>query len=376
MYIADTDSDTGQTWNTGPLMSDSCGYLALDHDGKRVIVAFRGTYSITNTIYDLATVPQEYVPYPGGSDDDPEQLPGPEESYGRHGLLSRPWRWFRKAKHRFASWSSGVDGLARAGQGKELVVMHGHEDGVEHRPERPKCTNCIVHMGFFSSWKDCRRLIIPHLQKLRESYPSYNLHLVGHSLGGAVAALAALETEVMGWHPTVTTFGEPRIGNAGIRDYLNELFELDDSDNEGGNGGRYRRMTHNNDPVPLLPLTEWGYKMHSGEIYISKPELQPSISDLRLCEGDEDSECIFGGEAEAPFVGAPESEPEPDDDNEAEGVGDLEIEVNNRWGFPARYRLWRLFFAHRDYFWRLGLCIKGGDPTDWGRRYDNISEEL
>jgi len=29
--------------------------------------------------------------------------------------------------------------------------------------------------------------------------------------------------------------------------------------------------------------------------------------------------------------------------------------------------MWQLFFAHRDYFWRLGLCLPGGDPFDWGR---------
>jgi hypothetical protein len=46
------------TWNTGPLLSDSCGYIALDHGKQRVIVAFRGTYSIANTVVDLSTVPQ------------------------------------------------------------------------------------------------------------------------------------------------------------------------------------------------------------------------------------------------------------------------------------------------------------------------------
>src|SRR4051794_1593422 len=55
------------TWNTGPLLSDSCGYIALSHPPSppRIILAFRGTYSIANTIVDLSTIPQEYVPYPG-----------------------------------------------------------------------------------------------------------------------------------------------------------------------------------------------------------------------------------------------------------------------------------------------------------------------
>jgi hypothetical protein len=63
------------TWNTGPLLSDSCGYIALDHGKKRVIVAFRGTYSVANTIVDLSTVPQAYVPYPDdGTDEDARTL--------------------------------------------------------------------------------------------------------------------------------------------------------------------------------------------------------------------------------------------------------------------------------------------------------------
>ena len=46
------------TWNTGPLLSDSCGYIALDHGKKRVIVAFRGTYSAVS--YTHLTLPTIY----------------------------------------------------------------------------------------------------------------------------------------------------------------------------------------------------------------------------------------------------------------------------------------------------------------------------
>jgi hypothetical protein len=337
------------------MMSDSCGYIALDHRGERIIVAFRGTYSITNTIVDLATIPQEYVPYPGDPGEDPGDLPAAHDS--TRSWLSRPLGWLWRSRHRHLSSPSPRGST-------------GPVD--EDKPKGPKCNNCTVHVGFFTSWKATRRIILPHLKNLHGLYPNYKLHLVGHSLGGAVAALAALETEVAGWNPTVTTFGEPRIGNVGLREYLDELFHLKDSDDEDdasqksksnrkvAEGGRYRRMTHINDPVPLLPLSEWGFKMHAGEIYISKEELQPGVSDLELCSRDEDVECIFGAEAGAPFV---PSEPEDGTD---------EVDLRKRWGLPARYRMWELFFAHRDYFWRLGLCVPGGDPVDWGR-YDNIT---
>jgi hypothetical protein len=342
------------SWNTGPLLSDSCGYIALDHGKGRVIVAFRGTYSITNTILDLATVPQEYVPYPG----DPEDRQRERRHEG--GRKS----WFGWIKHRL-----GID--APRGNSDDTY------ESLKDKPKGPRCTNCTVHMGFQHSWHTSRPYIIPHLQRLHLAYPAYALHLVGHSLGGAVAALAALETSALGLNPTVTTFGEPRIGNEGLRDYIDEVFDLKPTKHEGSGvvGKRYRRLTHVNDPVPLLPLSEWGYRPHAGEIYISKPDLQPGVMDLRHCEGDEDSNCIFGAEAEAAFAEWADAlhETEEGEVGNRGIAGGLDAQIRGRWGLPARYRMWQLVFAHRDYFWRLGLCVPGGDPADWGRgRYGSV----
>ena len=340
------------TFNTGPLMSDSSGYIVLDHAERRVLVVFRGTYSIANTIVDLSTVPQEYVPYPGEGDGD-----GGEEEEGkmrreRRGFAGRVMRWF--------GWDDEPSCVLRVEREKEAV----------------KCENCTVHTGFWTSWQNTRPFVLPHVKAAREKYPEYKLELVGHSLGGAVAALAGLEFEALGWKPMVTTFGEPRVGNGGLRNYIDAVFGLPSEHLGSGKGelrsGRYRRVTHVDDPVPLLPLQEWGYRAHAGEVYISKPSLQPGMEDVKLCYGDEDVDCIAGAEV---------------DESWFEGTEDLEIEerirmtmsdeevvmLQKRWGIPipARYKMWQLFFAHRDYFWRLGLCVPGGDPLDWGRdRYD------
>lgn len=281
------------TFSTGILLGDSCGYIAVDHGfprpdsrnggdrgEKAIILAFRGTYSISNTVIDLSTVPQEYVPYP--SPDEP--------------------------KHR--------------------------------------CTNCTVHMGFLSSWKNARKDIIPVMQLLREKHPDYPVYILGHSLGGAVAALAALEFKAsLQWdNVVVTTFGEPRVGNKGLAQFINDVFDLE-SDVEP-QPRTYRRVTHADDPVPLLPLSEWGYRPHSGEIFIKKPSLPPAPEDLVLCVGDDDVRCI---------------DDSGDPDEESGGVWWSRIR------FPARLKVWELLFGHRDYFWRLGLCVPGGDPRDWGR---------
>lgn len=306
------------TWNTGVLLSDSCGYIAVDngtrpHDEEHglenpysgqpsIIVAFRGTYSIANTVVDLSTVPQAYVPY------------------------SSP------------------------------------DHGGGEPPEEPehRCDNCTVHMGFLESWKNARELVLPELKQLRERYPNYPIRLVGHSLGGAVACLAALELKVsFGWDDVViTTFGEPRLGNYDLVRFIDEVFDLDGVDDLEKRS--YRRVTHDNDPVPLLPLGEWGYRSHSGEIFIAKEALSPDENDIRTCIGDEDPACSAYGDSSfqaalgriLPFWA---SEEEPPNDI---------VEAN--W-FPTKFKLWQLFFSHRDYFWRLGLCVPGGDPANWGR---------
>ncbi|KAJ8127317.1 hypothetical protein O1611_g6318 [Lasiodiplodia mahajangana] len=313
------------TWNTGALLSDSCGYVAVDHGtppptaellsvphekeppGKKtngaIIVAFRGTYSITNAVIDLSTVPQKYVPYPPEDDEDELPLDEPEQ----------------------------------------------------------ECTNCTVHMGFLLSWQIARQTVLPELKRLHEQYPDYPIHVIGHSLGGAVGALAALEMKIiLQWeHVIVTTFGEPRVGNEGFTEYLDVAFGLQDEESDPEQR-TYRRITHVDDPVPLLPLSEWGYRSHAGEFFISKVELSPKPSDIRPCIGDYDPSCIAGSDGEETDLteaATPQKRPSNDVDALPNGI----------WHLPARLNLLGLLFAHRDYFWRLGLCIPGGDPLNWGR---------
>jgi len=284
----------------------------------RIILAFRGTYSIANTIIDLSTLPQEYIPYPEDDDDEENSF---RDSY--LSLLSSPRRKSQRSIN----------------------------------PEKAKCTNCTVHLGFMTSWRHTRPHIIPHLEMLLKHYPEYQLTLVGHSLGGAVAALASLDFKLRGWNPQVTTFGEPRIGNQALIQYINRAFPSNDQKNTSR---MFRRITHVDDPVPLLPLSERAYGMHAGEIYISKSELPPEIEDLRSCVGDQDPRCIAGADDSFNSVAVRSIE-------RKEAITEVNEWWNNTKGFltvPTRYRIWQLFFAHRDYFWRLGLCLPLNSPKD------------
>ena len=350
------------TWNTGALLSDSCGYMVLSHPPStpRIILAFRGTYSVANTIVDLSTVPQEYIPYPGEDDED-EDVDKDESKSDAAGNAASP---------RFKA--------------RDI------------NPLTAKCTNCTVHAGFMKAWHETRPCIIPQLKALLQKYRDYQVTLVGHSLGGAIAALASLDFHSRGWSPQVTTFGEPRIGNEGLMKYIDKAFSSSTGDGNNNNKKgvandndddeskrreiltKYRRVTHYNDPVPLLPLTEWGYQMHAGEIYISKPELQPEVQDLRYCHGDQDPHCIAGAETVQRGPNIPITKDQDQDHMEVEMIDmhrlkEWMVQTQGLLDVPPRWRIWQLFFAHRDYFWRLGLCVPGGDPHDWYRKYPNSS---
>lgn len=221
-----------------------------------------------------------------------------------------------------------------------------------------------------TSWQNARGKILPHLSSVTAQYSDYELILVGHSLGGAVAGLAALELRARGWYPQVTTFGEPRIGNEALAHFIDARFSPDPDSGysrdsnwlEGkGKGDTYRRVTHINDPVPLLPIEGSGYKMHGGEIFISKLDLPPSVSDLEHCEGDNDPNCIASEDSAA----IPMALRDPVRRELAQGHGTSLQGTSSRslLPIPPYLKFWELFFSHRDYFWRLGLCLPGMRDT-------------
>lgn len=262
------------------------------------------------------------------------------------------------------------------------------------------------------SWLNTRPTILPIVLQALQDHPDYEITLVGHSLGGAVATLAGLEMRLKGWDPLVTTFGAPMVGNLEFATFLDEAFRIGkfSRDGEDVEASRIRRVTHVDDPVPLLPLREWGYAPHAAEVYISKAALPPAQEDVLVCSGDEDVRCIAGAETSAVSLldvlhdldipldifntkvdscleedeNEPlQQDPQPDQHQQvilgkqrrvgssrcASRVEDETAPLYPRhWNWsliPARYRLWELFYAHRDYFWRIGLCVPGGDLFKW-----------
>ncbi|PHH71139.1 hypothetical protein CDD82_6719 [Ophiocordyceps australis] len=144
--------------------------------------------------------------------------------------------------------------------------------------------NCLVHSGFLYAWNDASTIVQSSIVLIRSHHPSYSLVFTGHSLGGAVATLAAAHL----YHDAhissiVFTYGSPRVGNAAFAAYAQRA-------------ARNWRVTHANDIVPRLPLLEWGFRHVETEYWLpgdgfGRPYAPP---EMRRCEGEMALRCNSG----------------------------------------------------------------------------------
>ena len=106
-----------------------------------------------------------------------------------------------------------------------------------------------VHRGFWFAFESVARLLEDEISKLGTS----KLVLTGHSLGGALALVAAAEWLHAGKYEiqSMYTYGQPAVGKIAFPTFFNEKMN-----------GRYYRFVNDDDIVPRVPPT---YK-HVGEL--------------------------------------------------------------------------------------------------------------
>ena len=138
-----------------------------------------------------------------------------------------------------------------------------------------------VHHGFLEDFKAINVEVIRQVRLLLNS-PSLNsqppgIYITGHSLGGALAILCALE---FSWQQLaitqVITFGQPRVGNAVFRDIYN-------ASPVTGHSSLHDitfRIVNQNDVVPRTPGVLLSYR-HCGQEVLLDPyngfELNPPL---------------------------------------------------------------------------------------------------
>lgn len=126
-----------------------------------------------------------------------------------------------------------------------------------------------VHQGFAEGLAS---VWAPVTEALRSGDATKPLMVTGHSLGGALAVLAAYALRqqqapfnVQG----VYTYGQPRVGDGAFAEDYDRLLRL-----------RHWRMVNHRDAVPRLPPREMGFR-HTGRVLYLGPDGKPSIDPSR-----------------------------------------------------------------------------------------------
>ena len=87
----------------------------------------------------------------------------------------------------------------------------------------------LVATYFYDAYKALRDDFVSNLAKFRDLYPTYTVFFTGHSLGGALATHAALDSALLGLvYPEETiiyTQGSPRVGFEKFADYFDKMFK-------------------------------------------------------------------------------------------------------------------------------------------------------
>jgi predicted lipase len=118
-----------------------------------------------------------------------------------------------------------------------------------------------------------------HVKALVEKHPTFNLNFIGHSLGGALATIAAADINSM-YRETlkdriqVFSYGSPRVGNREFSNYISDSFKI-------------YRTTHKTDVVPHYPLQIFGFTHPRREHWINMDNRVVECFD----DDDEDSKC-------------------------------------------------------------------------------------
>jgi hypothetical protein len=141
---------------------------------------------------------------------------------------------------------------------------------------------CKLHAGFLQAWDEIKDRITAAIKKARRRRPNYRLVVTGHSLGGAVATVAAAHLRAAGLAVDLYTYGSPRVGNDAFAIWFGRQ-----------RGGEWR-VTHEDDPVPRLPPLFLGYRHTSPEYWLFGGESATTsytVSHISVCRGIANVDC-------------------------------------------------------------------------------------
>jgi len=139
----------------------------------------------------------------------------------------------------------------------------------------PGLKGATVHKGFYNSYLSISKLITRAAKSLLANCQNCHIYVTGHSLGGAIATLAAADLYTLTPDLTVYTYGSPRVGDEAFATYYDKI--VPDT----------YRLVHNHDLVPHIPQRFLGFRHVSREIWY----FVESGAQYKTCAGGEDDSC-------------------------------------------------------------------------------------
>ncbi|ROT43218.1 alpha/beta-hydrolase [Sodiomyces alkalinus F11] len=145
---------------------------------------------------------------------------------------------------------------------------------------------CRTHSGFTRAWQGLRTPAVNAIRAARAQYPSYRVVVTGHSLGAAVATLAAAYLRAEENIPNdLYSYGAPRAGNAEFANFVS------------AQAGANWRLTHGADPVTRLPPILFGYRHTTPEHWLNggpSNHIDYTANDIDVCHGIANTACNAG----------------------------------------------------------------------------------
>ncbi|KAJ7890117.1 alpha beta-hydrolase [Mycena olivaceomarginata] len=164
-----------------------------------------------------------------------------------------------------------------------------------------------VHRGFLGAYQNVSDQVVGIVSKEIKEYPTFrivvtaldgwmisdeyerDLFAVGHSLGGAIASLAApsIKAALPDAVVKLYTFGQPRAGNAKFARYVERMVGAEN----------IHRAVHTLDGVPTMVPRIFGYEHFATEYWQFRDPLPGPFAlvapheTVTKCEGNEDKKC-------------------------------------------------------------------------------------
>ncbi|KAG9025058.1 hypothetical protein FS837_005099 [Tulasnella sp. UAMH 9824] len=167
----------------------------------------------------------------------------------------------------FVGWSPSLNSIVVAHEGTDPTQFLSLLNDADFFPDAMDqayfpgiSSSVLVHGGFQDTFKRSASSILAAVKKVMAAKSSSKVTLVGHSLGGALALLDSVYLKIQ--IPSITTktvtLGVPRVGNPAFASYLSS-FDL-------------TRITHELDPIPIVPGRSLGFAHPQGEIHQSSAD--------------------------------------------------------------------------------------------------------